>query len=88
MASKSSAVHSVRVQNDLWEWLTAEAKRRGVTPNGLVCDLLLVGRLRADEARLAPKAEEPKRVAKAKPAAASPKAAPFQSRLKGEWKAP
>lgn len=82
----TSKVHSIRVQNDLWEWLTEEAKRRGVTPNGLVCDLLLVGRLRADEARLAPKAEEPKRVAKAKPVAVAPQAEPIQCRLKGHWK--
>lgn len=74
VASKSS-VHSIRIQNELWEWLTEEAKRRGVTPNGLVCDLLLVSQLRAAEVKATEKPDP------------APKAA-FKSRLKGEWKAP
>jgi hypothetical protein len=81
MTSKSSSVRSVRLQNDLWAWLEAEAARRSVSANGLISDLLEVGRLRAEEAKTAPKPPVARKVETAKPP-------PFTSRLKGEWKAP
>lgn len=54
MVSKSSAVRSIRLQNDIWEWLAAEAERRQTNVNGLVTDLLLVARLKAEEAKAKP----------------------------------
>lgn len=54
MVSKLSAVRSIRLQNSEWEWLTEEADRRETTVNGLVADLLMVGRLKAEEAGAAP----------------------------------
>jgi hypothetical protein len=49
MVSKSSATRTIRLQNDLWSGLSAEAARRGVAVNGLVADLLEVGLLRSAE---------------------------------------
>lgn len=49
MVSKSSAVRSVRLPNDLWARLAEEAGVRGVALNGLICDLLEVALLRAAE---------------------------------------
>lgn len=57
MVSKSSAVRSIRLQNDLWQWLSDEAERRGLAVNGLVSDLLEVGRLKAEEAKVKPAAK-------------------------------
>lgn len=51
MVSKSSAVRSIRLPNAEWEWLVEEAAHREVTVNGLVADLLLVGRLKAEVAK-------------------------------------
>lgn len=93
MVSKSSAVRSIRLQNDLWSWLSEEAQRRGVTVNGLIGDLVLVARLKAAEVVTKPTQKPPKPVAKQAPEAvpkveaASDRPA-FKSRLKGEWKAP
>lgn len=52
MVSKSSAVHSVRIPNDLWEWVVAEAKRREITPNAHVVELLSLARRGLDRVNI------------------------------------
>lgn len=87
MVSKSSAVRSIRLQNDLWAWLAEEAERRGVAVNALVSDLVLAAR---DPPERPIVAEHPK-VVKAAPTATVPgkmtlpKAA-YGARLKGSKK--
>lgn len=84
MPKPPSSVRSIRLPDETWQWLAEEAARREMKVNGLVSDLLIVGRLKAEEARAS--ANKPA----AKPAKTTPKAAPerpaFTSRLKGEWK--
>jgi hypothetical protein len=84
MVSKTSAVRSIRLPNQVWAQLAQEVERRGgsVTVNSLIHDLVIVGLLKAAERRATP---DPKPVAVR--AVAAPKPA-FKSRLKGEWKAP
>jgi hypothetical protein len=65
MVSKTSSVRSIRLPNDMWAWLAAEAERRGTTVNGLVSDLLEVGRLGVAERAAAP--VKPARALKAAP---------------------
>jgi hypothetical protein len=87
MVSKHSAVRSIRLPNSEWEWLIEEAARREVTVNGLVQDLLMVGRLRAEEARAAPVRRPAQKVAP-KPVVAKAESplkrppVPYGSRLK------
>jgi hypothetical protein len=47
MVSKHSAVRSIRLQIEMWAWLSAEAERRKTNVNGLVSDFVEVGRFRA-----------------------------------------
>lgn len=49
---------SVRLQNDLWSWITEEAERRGVTVNGLIADLLMVARLKSEERAAGPTCDD------------------------------
>ena len=96
MAKPKSSNRSVRLADEMWAWLAAEAERRQTSVNGLVGDLLLVARFNADE-RTATVAEKPKPPAKAKPPTATSgkiigftptgepiKAPAFVSRLKGQ----
>ena len=78
MVSTSSAVRSIRLQNSEWEWLTQEAARRETTVNGLVADLLMVGRLKAEEARAAPERRPaPKAVSEKASTTAAPSGVQF-----------
>lgn len=53
MVSSTSAVKSIRLQNDTWTQLAVEAEKRATTVNGLIADLVIVGLYRAAEAKAA-----------------------------------
>lgn len=67
-----TSLRSIRLRNELWDWLKAEAERRSTTVNGLVADLLEVARLRAEEAKAAPNARSPEKDVKPRPAVKAP----------------
>lgn len=50
MAKPKSSNRSIRLPDELWAWLAAEADRRQTSVNGLVGDFLIVARLKAEEA--------------------------------------
>lgn len=49
MAKPKSSNRSIRLPDEMWAWLAAEADRRQNSVNGLVGELLMVARLKADE---------------------------------------
>lgn len=62
MVKPKSSNRSIRLPDEMWAWLAAESDLRQTSVNGLVGDFLMVARLKAEEARLAPpKPAKPKR---------------------------
>lgn len=85
MAKPPTSVRSIRLADDLWAALQAQADSLGVSLNRYVA-MRLDGGVRRDLASaakvLAAKVAEPA------PVKAAPKPARLVNRLKGEWKAP
>jgi hypothetical protein len=53
MAKPKSSNRSIRLTDEMWAWLAAEADRRQTSVNGLVGDFLMVARLKAEERAVA-----------------------------------
>lgn len=49
MAKPKSSNRSIRLPDEMWTWLAAEAERRQNSVNGLVGEFLMVARLKAEE---------------------------------------